>query len=385
MGGIATITMSLLLPFSFMWFRVKSYEIFLIIHIILSVLTLVGLYYHTVIFDGEYDPYLWAPIGIWCIDRGTRFVRWVYCNVHVNSSGILNTKASATYIRDGNFLRVEIVPGSHVLKPGPGQHYYLYQPVSWRGWENHPFTLAGYGKIEASSQHDRHSVFHDAVGQQKLTFFVRPFDGWTKRLRDQCLKSATGTITPHIFIEGPYGENSSLHTYENIIFIVGGSGIAGALPYLQEYLRMKAENTTLTRDITLVWSARQASMIRDIAENELKPMIGRDDIHLQFHATVGRGLRLKDRLRGKGSEKEVSTSSSSSSDDELEIASGRPNIRHSILNMIKEVNNAGSAGGRIAIMTCGPGAMADEARAAVHAALKQGQRGVEYFEEAFGW
>lgn len=36
--------MSLLALFSFMWFRVRSYEVFLLIHIVLSVLTLVGLY-----------------------------------------------------------------------------------------------------------------------------------------------------------------------------------------------------------------------------------------------------------------------------------------------------------------------------------------------------
>ncbi|RMD42017.1 hypothetical protein DV735_g3125, partial [Chaetothyriales sp. CBS 134920] len=305
----------------------------------------------------------------------------------MGSSGVTNTKTSATYVKDGDFLRVEIVPGSHILKPGPGQHYFLYQPVSWRGWENHPFTLAGCGKIEASSQQGERSLFRDAVGQQKLTFFIRPFDGWTKRLRDQCLKSATGTITPHMFIEGPYGENASLSTYENVVFIVGGSGIAGALPYLQEYLRLKAENKTLTRDITVVWSARQAAMIQDIAANELKPMIGREDIRFHFHVTTKRGFRaLKDKLRGgSDSEKEVKTSSSSSSEDEINIESGRPSIRHAILGTIQEVNNAGSAGGRIAIMTCGPGGMADEARAAVHAALKQGQRGVEYFEEAFGW
>lgn len=36
--------MSFLVLFSSMWFRVKSYEIFLLIHIALSVLTLVGLF-----------------------------------------------------------------------------------------------------------------------------------------------------------------------------------------------------------------------------------------------------------------------------------------------------------------------------------------------------
>ncbi|RMZ84322.1 hypothetical protein DV738_g692, partial [Chaetothyriales sp. CBS 135597] len=365
-----------------MWVRVRYYEVFLALHIAFSVLTLLALFYHTTfIFDKAYDPYIWAPIGIWIIDRLARVVRWVYCNLHIRSSGISNTKTSATYVQEADFIRLEIIPGSQRLKPGPGQHYYLYQPVAWRGWENHPFTLGGCTEVKGSS----------AAGQQqqhKLIFYVRPFNGWTRRLRDQCLKSPTHTITPRMFIEGPYGETSALNTFENVIFIVGGSGIAGALPYLQEHLKMKANNSTLTRDITFVWTARQASMIRDIAAKELKPMLGCEDIRMHLHATTRRGgfSKLKGRILGKGDEKEVNTtSSSSSSEDELDIQQGRPNIRHTILKVVKEVNNAGSAGGRIAILTCGPGAMADEARAAVHAALKQGMRGVEYFEEAFGW
>jgi ferric-chelate reductase len=42
--GQATIAMSLIVLFSFMWFRVRSYELFLLIHIALSVVTLVGLF-----------------------------------------------------------------------------------------------------------------------------------------------------------------------------------------------------------------------------------------------------------------------------------------------------------------------------------------------------
>lgn len=40
---------------------------------------------------------------------------------------------------------------------------------------------------------------------------------------------------------------------------------------------------------------------------------------------------------------------------------------------------------RTAVLVCGPAEMADEARMAVHAVLKQGYRDVEYFEESFGW
>lgn len=40
----ATVTMSFLLLFSSVWLRKRAYEVFLLIHIVMSVLTLVGLW-----------------------------------------------------------------------------------------------------------------------------------------------------------------------------------------------------------------------------------------------------------------------------------------------------------------------------------------------------
>lgn len=356
-----------------------------------------------------------------------------------------------------------------MLKPGPGQHYYLYQPLKFKGWENHPFTLGAYEPLDSppatqtaaadtpevttkeihvggvdSSSHDNASSssssgvvaplatqhkqthFENAIGQQKFIFLVRPFGSWTKRLRAECLKSPTGVITPSIFIEGPYGERSPLHTYENVVFIVGGTGISGALPYLQEHIQRTdssadttatttsalttraTASTTRTRDITFVWSAKQAAMIRNVAARELQPMLGRDDIHVHLHATSSSSRKTAmnvSEAQGKNSndsdtadaaaaadDKEIktttasatTTTASSLNNDGLTITHGRPNIREAILNVVNEVHAAGTAGGRIAILTCGPAGMADEARAAVHTALKQGMREVEYIEETFG-
>lgn len=61
-------------------------------------------------------------------------------------------------------------------------------------------------------------------------------DGWTKRLRNECLRSPTLTVDSTFLIEGPYGQYSPVHNYENVILIAGGSGIAGALPYIKEHL-----------------------------------------------------------------------------------------------------------------------------------------------------
>jgi len=44
MGGMATICMSLLLVLSSVWLRRKAYEVFLVIHIVFSILVIVGLF-----------------------------------------------------------------------------------------------------------------------------------------------------------------------------------------------------------------------------------------------------------------------------------------------------------------------------------------------------
>jgi ferric-chelate reductase len=69
---------------------------------------------------------------------------------------------------------------------------------------------------------------------------------------------------------------------------------------------------------------------------------------------------------------------------DISITHGRPAVRDIIINIVNEITSAGSAGGRIAVLTCGPAAMADTARAAVYEASRKGARGIAYVEETFG-
>ncbi|KAK5243435.1 hypothetical protein LTS06_010798, partial [Exophiala xenobiotica] len=416
MGGMATISLSLLIVFSSSFFRRRCYEVFLLLHIALSVLTIIGLFYHTKPFDGKFNDYLWPVVAIWAFDRFARVVRLVYCNLHFRfSGGPVATKTTATYLRDADVIRLEIVPGSGLLNPGPGQHYFIYQPAAWKGWENHPFTLGAWhsvnqpntaAMISASSSSDeedlkkkeiavdiqsvnspmtpigpnfmnqkRTSMVRDA--EYKLVFFVRPYSSWTQRLKQKCLNSATGSVNPKALIEGPYGERSPLHLYENVVLIVGGTGLSGALPYLLDHIRRAAIGETRTRHITLVWCAKQAAMIRDVAARELQMILGREDVHVYFHATSQ--YETPTTVDAGNLEKWMLAS------PQLIISYRRPNIKHTIFSVLNYVHTAGSAGDRVAILTCGPAAMADEARCAVHQALKGGNKGVEYFEETFGW
>ena len=90
-----------------------------------------------------YNPYLWPVVAIWVFDRFLRLVRLVYCNVHVRHN-TLSTPSTISYDEDSNLIRLEVLAPSPKIKPAPGQYYYLYQPMTWRGWENHPFSLGAW-------------------------------------------------------------------------------------------------------------------------------------------------------------------------------------------------------------------------------------------------
>lgn len=412
---------------------------------------------HTKIFDGEYDPYLWPLVAIWVFDRAARFVRVAYCNLHLKfSDKVMGTKTQASYDKEANLIRLEVTPGSKMLKARAGQHYYLYQPLKWKGWENHPFTLAGWKSpgqpivpqgLDSDMSYDTKGknkeiqvAGHDASAsssgpsskdasissihgspttqdrgvhtsttssQDTLIFFVRPYSSWTMRLRDECIKSATSTVDTRVLLEGPYGEHSPVHGYENVVFIVGGSGVSGAIPYLQEHMQATESDTpttttteageqravrkstrTRTKRIMLIWATKQSAMVRSLCAAELKPFIGHADVESHFYVTSRHESAASvEHDNAEKAEKADSLDTGSGAGGALvvpEMTYGRPDIRGKVLGFIDEVDSAGAAGGRVAILTCGPAGMADEARAAVHTAMKKGKRGVGYFEEAFG-
>lgn len=331
-----------------------------------------------------------------------RLLRQSWCNFDYNSdNGISTTTATATYDESTDIIRLQVYPGSRRLRPSPGQHYFLYAPFRWRGWENHPFTLAtwnstGRSESEVSTpmpkafepkkastivsgiiQDSTTSMGDTGTGTQRyFTFLIRPNHGWTKYLRKQCERKQGSPVTLSLLIEGPYGERCPLNAYSRLVFIVGGSGITAALPYLQDYAERRS---TRTNKVIFIWTTKQAAMIHNVASEELLPYLNREDIDLSFHAT----LSTSDADREVKSEIDTDKSLGSSP----RITFGRPDIKTSILGAIGEVQTEShkSINERIAVFACGPAEMLDEARDAVHHALKGGAEGVKYFEETFGW
>jgi ferric-chelate reductase len=331
---------------------------------------------------------------IWISDRALRLIRLVYCNLHVrlgSHSRFQCTECVATYDTAADIIRLELIPGSG-LQPAPGQYYFLYQPFRLTGWENHPFTLGSWsyedgappapcsrmksdcgdvseipllpGTPSSNSEYGSIDTAAD-LPERKLAlhFWIRPYDGWTRHLRDQCLQSPTRTIQPNILLEGPYGEQCPLWKYESVLLIAGGTGIAAAVPYIKDHIIRSSTGQTSMHDIHLVWAARQSALMLDITGRELKEALRRRDFHASFYVT---------------------SESMSQADivDGVEYVCGRPDLQTIITAHAEEARLSSSS---LLVLVCGPSGMADQARAAVHQAMRRGCRSLRYLEESFDW
>jgi ferric-chelate reductase len=411
--------MGMLLVLSSVWLRRRFYDLFLLIHIAFSILTIVSLFYHTSVFvDRQYDGYLWPVVAIWVFDRFLRLVRLTYCNLRVASGGkfISTTKATATYSEAANVVKLVVSPAHSLLRPRPGQYYFVYRPLRWKGWESHPFTVGSWRdesdyvrndvySSSASSSGDARprsinddkekegsvvNASHDssrsnsvskplAASGQELIFWLRPRDGFTRELRDHCRKFDNFTSTSSILIEGPYGHHAKLHNYETVLLIAGGTGMSGIVCYIQEHIRrVKAGKPVRTQNIQVIFSCKQEAFIREVCAAELREAVSRDDIDFQFFST--------------GTQMSISSAAGSKTEApnrgvnvEVVVSHGRPDLGAAVSSAAQAIAEGGARAGRLAVLVCGPASMADQARKSVRRAMKEGRRNIEYIEETFGW
>ena len=116
-----------------------------------------------------------------------------------------------------------------------------------------------------------------ACGRAKITFLVRPHRGitqtiWNKivarsgkdlgydtfgnRIIDKADVKGLNLSIPCL-IEGPYGHQRSLHTYDTVVVIAGGIGVSTTLAYLYNHMSRVEKGETFTRRFVFVWSCRE--------------------------------------------------------------------------------------------------------------------------------
>ncbi|KAH8898320.1 ferric-chelate reductase [Thozetella sp. PMI_491] len=334
-GCVATVAAVIIMLTSVLFIRQRAYELFLITHVVMAVICVVGCWYH-VWYGYEntfgYETWLYATIAVWFFDRVARVAR-------ILKAGIRRSKVIEI---SPTIVRVDI-PG--IRWAAPGRSVYVYFPTlrPLRPWENHPFSMIPTARLTEREYGDRAppetsdteknnmvAVGADAVAAGKsftnsgLTLFVRKSAGMTG-----LLEARGGLLT---LLEGPYPTNPTREVLQSdrLILIGGGIGITGLVPFLWCHPNAKLFFSAKAADQSLIDSL--GTILDELREKEIG---------------VGRRLNIEALLR-----------------DEAKLGWFK-----------------------IAVMVCGPGGMCDDVRAIV-ARLGKETAGTCSFElevDAFAW
>ncbi|KAF2841044.1 hypothetical protein M501DRAFT_1030227 [Patellaria atrata CBS 101060] len=351
-GIVGTLACSIMLIASMLYFRRLSYEVFLLIHILLAVFVLVGSWYHVdFLFENRwgYKYWLYAAFAVWAFDRILRLLR-------IAKTGIKTAKV--TDVGDG-IVRIDI-PGVRWATV-PGRHAYAYFPAisGWRPWENHPFSIIPSAMLHpsatspvtapntnaATATSSAPSSVSETSDPEKalphthtkplssphrpasptpasgVTLYIRKSTGTTQHLVDSTRMTAV--------LDGPYpnSDTAAVLSCDRLILIGGGIGITALLPFLGAHANAK-----------LYWSVRAA----------------------------GAGLVQELASALEGREKEVVVGSRLDVEGVLAV-------------------EAQGGWERIGVVVCGPGGLCDGVRDAVARAGRKGRPTWELEVEAYSW
>lgn len=376
-GELATIAMCALLAFSMYTIRREHYDFFLVTHLVLSIALLWAMYYHVEMFTaGEWNVFIWPCVVIWLLDRVSRLARIIAFNRRPFG---INTRA--TYEHSSNLIRLDVDGSKNLIVPRPGSYYYIHMLDDMRyAHQSHPFTLAfvssdakspsttspadasstpgaSYDLFGSSTESDTLLSNGAPNSLTNLVFLVRPYNGFTSRLRSSCLLHPRKI---RALIDGPYGHTVPLETFASVLFVVGGTGVTVPL----SYLRGLVSRSSRVLRIRIVWAVREHAFLELVLRN-VHSLLADERIDMEVHMT--RDSEYGDGDFGKGFEN-------------IRIMRQRPDVYEVVKEAVEESKHR-----RVAVFGCGPALMVDQARKASVKMLGMGYSGVEYFEESFKW
>jgi Ferric reductase like transmembrane component/FAD-binding domain/Ferric reductase NAD binding domain len=406
-GIIATTAMGLMAGLSAFPLRKYAYELFLVLHIALAILSLLGSWYHVQLRFTKswgYEVWLYLAFAFWSYDRLVRLVKVVYYSRLGSSYGI------ASPVPNTNIVNLKVVP-SQSWTGRPGSHTFLYFPSSGRFWENHPFTIADWGTgLEqpqtVSSTHSESSDTEEARGvhgkvgmrtdvaerasktatcTKDGTFYVqcyfRVHMGTTSRLYRKL--AIQGPSRVPIMTEGPYDSHAvsrqGLKSASKILCIAGGIGITWAAGFAKQFSAERLNGALpraqsmmpCARRFALAWTVRERGLLEHVRQHNLPDLMaaGLDDgsLSYQFWLT-GEDNNAKEGDKGSEANGEQSVTTTIGS---------RMDVSSVVASFMEE-------GETHAILFCGPGGLADAVRKSAVACSKKGYA-MDLLEEKFAW
>lgn len=259
--------------------RHQMYELFVTLHVPISIVYLGLLFWHCHNYLTSWN-YLWATTAIWLASYCVRLFYLNWTKPWRKSALFIGDSAAVTILPE-NAVKVTIPTQ---VRWTPGQYVYLRMPgISI--FENHPFTIASL------CSDDFRSDFGE--GQYRdMTLVFRPFGGFTRKV----LQSAVDKGPEHVyqaFIDGPYGGmRRDLASFDTVILFAGGSGITAIVSQLLDLIKKMRDGKAVTKRVHLVWALKRPETMEWFKEEiricrEFAPP---ETVHCQFFITAAKRM-----------------------------------------------------------------------------------------------
>lgn len=121
-GIVGLVCFSFMLILSLPVIRYRFYDIFLLLHIALAIVALVGVWYHLAQWHNYFNGYLYPVIAIWVLERLMRVIR-VLVVFFFGPGG--TGHANLSWDEAANIVRIDATDIVRKLHPQPGSTYYL--------------------------------------------------------------------------------------------------------------------------------------------------------------------------------------------------------------------------------------------------------------------
>jgi predicted ferric reductase len=226
--------------------RRRMYELFLFIHMPVSLVFVAMLFWHCKNFLASWN-YLWATIAIWVMSYAVRLFYLNWTNPFRMSFMI--GEESAVTILPHNAIKVTVAT---TMRWKPGQYVYLRMPgISLLG--RHPFTIASLCSDDFPSEYGEN--------YRDLALVFRPFGGFTRKVLLKAFEYGPYK-TWTAFLEGPYGGmRREMAAFDDVIFFAGGSGITAIASQLLDLIKKMRDGKAVTKRVRVIWALRSPEAI----------------------------------------------------------------------------------------------------------------------------
>ncbi|KAK8193649.1 ferric reductase NAD binding domain-containing protein [Phyllosticta capitalensis] len=258
--------------------RAWMYELFVTVHVPVSILFFAMLFWHCNNYLTSWH-YLYTTLAIWLTSYAVRVLFYLNWTNPFKVSWLIGDEAAVTILPE-NAIKVTI-PTQRKWRPG--QYVYLRMPgISI--FENHPFTIASLCSKDFPSTY--------GPDYKDMVLVFRPFGGFTQKVLRSAIQEGPWQ-TYRAFVDGPYGGmQRRLEAFDDVVLIAGGSGVTAVVSHLLDLIKRMRDGKAVTKSVKVIWALKRPETMEWFKEElricrEFAPP---DTVQCRFYITAAKRM-----------------------------------------------------------------------------------------------